>query len=147
MNAVLVAEVQEGVEACLEVSVGDATCGEGVPPWLSALATPGQIGKPLSPLLDILDESHWVPENCHEKTFAECAQKGLRGRTELSDAVAVCITEVTDMLVASRKTRGAYLPFACLVTAAASWPVWGKLYKALQSHLCNRKVIYLIKKP
>ena len=71
---------EHGIHVLLDVhedSVGAATCGEGVPPWLSALATPGQIGKPLSPLLDILDESHWVPENCHEKTFAECAQKGL----------------------------------------------------------------------
>ena len=42
-----------------------------------------------------------------------------------------------DMLVASKKTRDACLPFAGIVTVAASWPVSGKLYKALQSHSCN----------
>ena len=31
-------------------AVGTATCGEGVPQWFSALATPGRIGKPLIPL-------------------------------------------------------------------------------------------------
>lgn len=30
--------------------VGSATCGEGVPQWFSALATPDKIGKPLLPL-------------------------------------------------------------------------------------------------
>ena len=38
---------------------------------------------------------------------------------------------------ASKKTRDACLPFAGIVTVAASWPVSGKLYKALQSHSCN----------
>ena len=64
---------EHGIHVLLDVhedSVGAATCGEGVPQWFSALATPGQIGKPLSPLLGILNESFWVPENCHEKTFA-----------------------------------------------------------------------------
>ena len=31
-------------------AVGTALCGEGVPQWFSALATPGEIGKPLYPL-------------------------------------------------------------------------------------------------
>ena len=38
---------------------------------------------------------------------------------------------------ASKKTRDACLPFAGIVTVAASWPVSGKLYKALQSHSCD----------
>ena len=39
---------------------------------------------------------------------------------------------------ASKKTRDACLPFAGIVTVAASWPVSGKLYKALQSHRATR---------
>ena len=42
-----------GINVVLDVhqdAVGTAVCGEGVPPWFSALATPGQLGKPLHPV-------------------------------------------------------------------------------------------------
>ena len=79
---------EHGLHVVLDVhedSVGTATCGEGVPPWLSALATPGQVGKPLTPLFTdgvmYANEASWVPDatqqQCHEKTLAACAAKGL----------------------------------------------------------------------
>ena len=79
---------EHGLHVVLDVhedSVGTATCGEGVPPWLSALATPGQVGKPLTPLFTdgimYANEASWVPDatqqQCQEKTLAACAAKGL----------------------------------------------------------------------
>ena len=75
---------EHGIHVLLDVhedSVGTATCGEGVPPWLSELATPGQVGKALTPLLDILNETSWVPDatqqKCKLRTLGECAAAGL----------------------------------------------------------------------
>ena len=49
-----------GLHVVLDVhqdAVGTAVCGEGVPQWFSALATPGEIGKPLRPSFQQKDGS------------------------------------------------------------------------------------------
>ena len=57
---------RHGIYVVLDVhqdAVGTATCGEGVPQWFSAMATPGQIGKPLIPLPGTKDQPFpWVPK-------------------------------------------------------------------------------------
>ena len=54
LHAILSLCEEYGIHVVLDLhqdAVGTATCGEGVPQWFSALATPHQIGKPLVPLL------------------------------------------------------------------------------------------------
>ena len=53
LHALLDLAAQHGIHVLLDVhqdDVGTATCGEGVPQWFSALATPSRIGKPIRPL-------------------------------------------------------------------------------------------------
>jgi len=53
LHALLDLAAQHGIHVLLDVhqdNVGTATCGEGVPQWFSALATPSRIGKPIRPL-------------------------------------------------------------------------------------------------
>ena len=48
----------QGLYVLLDVhqdAVGTATCGEGVPMWVSQLAVPDEIGEPIWPLPDLVD--------------------------------------------------------------------------------------------
>jgi len=56
LHALLDVCLEYGIHVLLDVhqdAVGTATCGEGVPQWFSAKATPNHIGKPLIPILNL----------------------------------------------------------------------------------------------
>eukprot|EP00947_MAST-08B_sp_MAST-8B-sp1_P002345 g2345.t1 len=64
LHAFLALAEEFGLYVVLDIhqdAVGSATCGEGVPQWFSALATPGRIGKPLRPL-PLLSKTVFPPQ-------------------------------------------------------------------------------------
>eukprot|EP00729_Bicosta_minor_P018615 gene18615-3214_t len=58
LQAILTLCHDNGIAVLLDVhqdAVGTAVCGEGVPQWYSAIATPHEIGKPLTPVTKLKD--------------------------------------------------------------------------------------------
>lgn len=56
LHAILNITLEHGIHVLFDVhqdAVGTATCGEGVPQWFSAKATPDHIGKPLIPIANV----------------------------------------------------------------------------------------------
>ena len=55
-------------------------CGEGVPPWFSALATPGQLGKPLHPVQSQPDGSCGANDTATWAEFAGDIDYNIKNR-------------------------------------------------------------------
>jgi hypothetical protein len=68
-KALLTLAHDHGIAVLLDVhqdAVGTAVCGEGVPQWYSAIATPHEIGKPLTPVEKLKDGTCGEEVRCLE---------------------------------------------------------------------------------